>query len=172
MYAITKREGELAAAEWEKHWIVRTCGLYARPSHTEARNFVKTILRVGRTRGQVRVVDDQFCTPSYVPHVARALLEVVGATSGRPASWGTYHVVNSGSTTWHAMAVEIFRQAGLSAKVDPISTAEYAFPTPRPAYSVLDTTRYHALGYAPMPDWQAALAEYFAEWRQLPEEQR
>ena len=69
-------------------------------------------------------------------------------------------------------SLDEFYQAGLSAKVDGISTAEYAFPTPRPAYSVLDTSRYHSLGYAPMPDWQAALAEYFAEWRELPEEQR
>ena len=167
VYAITKWEGEQAAAGWEKHWIVRTCGLYARPSHAEAKNFVRTMLRLGSTRRQLQVVDDQVCTPSYVPHVARAILFLTGASAQQHAPWGLYHVVSSGWTTWHDFAVEIFRLAGLNVAVQPITTAQYAAPSPRPAYSVLDTSVYDALGGPPLPDWKAALAEYFAEMASL-----
>ena len=84
VYAVTKFEGEQAAAAWPKHLIVRTCGLYARPSHAAARNFVKTILRLARTQPKLRVVDDQWCTPTYVPHVARAIVYLLG-TNGASA---------------------------------------------------------------------------------------
>jgi dTDP-4-dehydrorhamnose reductase len=177
IYAITKQEGERAAACWEKHLIVRTCGLYARPSHLAAKNFVKTILRLARTKPQLRVVDDQLCTPSYVPHVARAVLFLVGSRlpslSERPvggeggAPWGIYNVTNRGETTWCRMAREIVRLAGLDVPVDPITTAEFAAPAPRPAYSVLDTTAYHRLGGPEMPDWKEALAEYFKELKTI-----
>jgi dTDP-4-dehydrorhamnose reductase len=90
VYAVTKFEGELAAACWPKHYIVRTCGLYARPSHLAAKNFVKTIIRLARSQPKLRVVDDQTCTPSYVPHVARAVLFLLGTyvplPSGRAPS--------------------------------------------------------------------------------------
>jgi dTDP-4-dehydrorhamnose reductase len=167
VYAITKHEGEQAAACWEKHLIVRTCGLYARPSNTAAKNFVKTILRLARTKPKLRVVDDQTCTPSYVPHVARAVLFLIGANSGRAAPWGVYNVTNRGETTWCGLAREIVRLAGLEVPVEPITTAEFAAPAPRPAYSVLDTTAYHRLGGAAMPDWKEALAEYFEELNQI-----
>ena len=163
VYATTKREGELAAASHSKHWVVRTCGLYARPSHAEANHFVKTMLRLGAVRPQLRVVNDQHCTPSYVPHVAAAILNIVGVNRTKPAPWGIYHVVNGGSTTWHDFAIEIFRLAGLNVQVEAITTAEYGTPAARPLYSVLDTTKYHALGVAPMALWSKALAEYFAE---------
>ena len=167
VYAITKQEGERAAACWEKHLIVRTCGLYARPSHIAAKNFVKTILRLARTKPKLRVVDDQTCTPSYVPHVARAVLFLVGANGGRAAPWGVYNVTNRGETTWCGFAREIVWLAGLDVPVEPITTAEFAAPAPRPAYSVLDTTAYHRLGGPAMPDWKEALAEYFEELNQV-----
>lgn len=168
IYAITKREGELAAATYAKHWVVRTCGLYARPSHAEANHFVKTMLRLGASRPLVRVVNDQHCTPSYVPHVAAAVLRIVGATGPKPAPWGVYHVVNRGSTTWYDFAVEIFRLAGMNVVVEPITSVQYNAPAARPLDSVLDTTKYHALGVPPMPSWSEALAEYFAERAGLP----
>lgn len=163
VYAVTKYEGEQAAVGWAKHIIVRTCGLYARPSHAEAKNFVKTMLRVGFSGKPLRVVNDQHCTPSYVPHVARAIIFLAGITTGRPAPWGLYHVVNRGVTTWYDFAGELFRQAGMSVPVEPITTAQYNAPAPRPAYSVLDTTKYHALAGPTMPDWQSGLTEYLTE---------
>ena len=84
-----------------------------------------------------------------------------------PAPWGIYHVTNTGQTTWREMAVEIFRLAGMNVTVQPITTAEYGAPAARPSYSVLDTAAYHRLGGPPMPDWKAALTEYFAEWKEL-----
>jgi dTDP-4-dehydrorhamnose reductase len=178
VYAVTKYEGELAAAKWSKHLIVRTCGLYARPSNRAAKNFVKTILRLAGSQPKLRVVDDQTCTPSYVPHVARALLFLLGSQlpspsgrgtgrEGTPAPWGIYNVTNRGETTWCGMAREIVRLAGLDVPVEPITTAQFAAPAPRPAYSVLDTSVYHRLGGPAMPDWKKALAEYFDELKQV-----
>ncbi|MBN2577816.1 MAG: dTDP-4-dehydrorhamnose reductase [Pirellulales bacterium] len=163
IYAQTKWEGERAAAAWPKHWIVRTCGLYARPGDARAKHFVKTMLRLASEKPELRIVADQHCTPSYVPHVARGLLFLGGLTGGTPAPWGLYHLTNRGATTWYEFAAEIFRRAGLNVQLTPITTAEYAAPAPRPAYSVLDTAKYHALGGPAMPDWKEALAEYLAE---------
>ncbi|NQU20769.1 MAG: dTDP-4-dehydrorhamnose reductase [Candidatus Nealsonbacteria bacterium] len=162
VYARTKLEGEQAAAKHEKHLIVRTCGLYARPSDEQAGNFVKTMLRLGRTVKELSVVADQHCTPSYVPDVARAVAFLVGATAAEPAPWGIYHVTNRGRTTWHEFATEIFRLADVDVPVRAITTAEYGPAAPRPAYSVLDTTKYESLGGPAMPTWQEALAEYFS----------
>ena len=121
------------------------------------------MLRLGATRPELRIVADQLCTPTYVPHLARAIRFLVGANGGSPAPWGTYHVTNTGQTTWFDFATEIFRQAKLDVTLHAITTAEYGAPAARPSYSVLDTTAYHGLSGPPMPDWQAALAEYFTE---------
>jgi dTDP-4-dehydrorhamnose reductase len=190
VYAKTKLEGEQAAAKLPKHLIVRTCGLYARPSDPRAANFVKTMLRLGAARHELHIVDDQRCTPTFVPHLARAILFLLGR-SGCPQAicgagvsparaagtaapqdtpWGTYHVTNTGEATWREFATEIFRQAGMQVEIQPITTAEYGAPAARPSYSVLDTAAYHRLGGPTMPDWKAALEEYFVEWRQLKEE--
>jgi dTDP-4-dehydrorhamnose reductase len=182
VYARTKFEGERAAAGHPKHLIVRTCGLYARPSDPRAANFVKTMLRLGAARPkgdypnsrrsengtvpleprEIRVVADQHCTPTYVPHLARAILFLLDH-GGTSVPWGAYHVTNTGDTTWHDFAVEIFRLARMPVTVHPITTADYAAPAPRPSYSLLDTTAYHRLAGPPMPDWRSALVEYFAE---------
>ena len=155
VYAESKLGGERQAAAWPKHVIVRTCGLYGFPGpKTAGGNFVDTMLRLGRERGHLRVVDDQHCTPSYVPHVARAV-----AFLARAGAYGAFHVVNSGATTWHDFADEIFRQAGLKVALERITTAQYGAVAPRPGYSVLDTAKYHALGGPPMPSWQEALRE-------------
>ena len=171
VYARTKLEGERAAARHPKHLIVRSCGLYAHPSDARAVHFVKTMLRLAGTRPELRVVADQHCTPTYVPHLARAILFLL--RSGRPGGlWGTYHVTNTGETTWHEFATEILRQANMPVPIHPITTAEFGSPAARPSYSVLNTAAYHQLGGPPMPDWKSALAEYFEAWWQLQTEQR
>jgi dTDP-4-dehydrorhamnose reductase len=166
VYARTKLEGELAAAKHPKHLILRTCGLYSRPSDPRAVNFVKTMLRLGAERRELRIVNDQHCTPTFVPHLAAAILILLGIDS-KPAPWGTYHVTNTGEATWCEFAAEIFRQAGMQVDIRPISTAEYGAPAARPSYSVLDTSAYHRVGGPAMPHWKAALLEYFIEWRRL-----
>lgn len=158
VYALTKLEGERIAGQWERHFIVRTCGLYGRPGSRSGGNFVETMLQLAAKRKHLSVVDDQHCTPSYVSHVARAIRFLVGTQAH-----GTYHVVNSGETTWYDVAAEIFRIQGLDVQLEPISTAEYAARAFRPSYSVLDTSKYRALPDAPsMPAWQDALREYMA----------
>lgn len=158
VYAQSKLEGEAQAAGWSKHVIVRTCGLYGRRGpQTSASNFVDTMLRLRREGKPLRIVDDQQCTPSYVPHVATAILFLLEA-----GHFGTYHVVNRGATTWYGFASEIFRLSGLQVPMERITTAQYGAPAPRPLYAVLDTSKYHALGGPAMPTWQDALAEYLS----------
>jgi dTDP-4-dehydrorhamnose reductase len=159
VYARTKFEGERHAAGWPKHYIVRTCGLYGRPGPTSSGNFVRTMLRLGSERDRLRVIDDQYVTPSYVPHVARAVRFLL-----ETSAFGTYHIVNAGETTWFGFAQEIFRLAGIAIRLEPIATPEYGATAPRPAYSILDTTKYHALLGAPvMPSWKEGLEEYLGE---------
>jgi dTDP-4-dehydrorhamnose reductase len=160
VYARTKLEGERYSAEWKKHFVVRTCGLYGRLGPRSAGNFVETMLELAGRR-RLRVVHDQHCTPSYVPHVARAIRFLLGT-----GAYGTYHVANGGETTWYDFAAEIFRRSALEVELEPISTSEYGSKAPRPVYSVLDTGKYRALpGRPAMPPWQAALAEYLTARR-------
>ncbi len=155
VYGQTKLSGEQQAALWEKHYIVRTCGLYG---HTPRKtNFVEKILELARTRDRLRVVDDQRCSPTYVEHLVDAILFLCDASA-----FGLYHVVNQGSITWYELATEILFQSGLNTPVEPIRSAEFRAAAPRPTYSVLDTHKYHALGGPTMPGWREALAEYLA----------
>ena len=156
VYAQSKLAGERCAAEYPRHFIVRTCGLYG-PSGpgTPKGDFVETMLRLGSQRDVLRVVADQHCTPSYAVHVAGAILFLLSTDR-----YGTYHVTNQGETTWHEFGREIFRLADMPIKVEPITTAQYGAAAPRPAYSVLDVSKYHSLSGPPMPTWQQALAEY------------
>lgn len=159
VYARSKLAGEQAAARNPRHLIVRTCGLYLRSpaGPIRGKNFVDTMLVLARDRSTLRIVNDQWCTPSYVPHVAQAIAYLL-----RREAWGTFHVVNQGATTWFDFAAEIFRLAELPMELVPISAAEYGAPAPRPGYSVLSTAKYHALGGPPLPDWRAGLASYFS----------
>lgn len=162
VYAQSKLAGEQAAATCEKHVIVRTCGLYGRRAKPTQSNFVDTMLRLGAERDRLRVVNDQLCTPSYVRDVARGLLFLV-----EQGHFGLFHVVNAGATTWYDFACEILRLAGINTPVEPISTAEYGARAPRPAYSVLDTTKYRSLASPPLPTWQSALADYLHTGTQM-----
>jgi dTDP-4-dehydrorhamnose reductase len=158
VYAVSKLAGEHSAANAPRHFIVRTCGLYGqRGSGHAAGNFVDTMLRLSRERTLLRVVDDQHCTPSFVPDVAAAIQRLLGTSA-----YGVYHVVNAGATTWHDFAAEIFRQRGIRIDLERITTAQYAAPAPRPAYSVLDTSKLESLIGAPLRPWREALAAYLA----------
>jgi dTDP-4-dehydrorhamnose reductase len=153
VYARSKLEGERHAAKWSRHFIVRSSGLYG-PA-PQGNNFVDTMLRLSVQRPELRVVDDQSCTPTYVVHLAsavRCLLET--------SAFGTYHVTNGGWTTWYGFADKIFRFLGRDVILRPITTQEFGARAPRPAYSVLDTTKYHSLRGPRMPEWTDALHEY------------
>jgi dTDP-4-dehydrorhamnose reductase len=159
VYAWSKLAGEEQAQRAERHIVVRTCGLYGRAAPgRRPNNFVETMLRLGAERDRLRIVDDQYCTPSYVRDVARAILFLLAEEQ-----YGTYHITNHGATNWAGFAAEIFRQAKLDVEIEPITTSEYGAPAPRPSFSVLDTSKYDRLGGPRLPDWQEALAEYLID---------
>ncbi len=155
VYAESKLQSERVASDWTRHLIVRTCGLYGRLAERSAGNFVETMLRLAAAGKRLRVVNDQRCTPTYVPHLVRAMRYLLDAGAS-----GIYHVTSDGETTWYEFAQEIFRQSAVSVQMEPIRSAEWGAPATRPAYSVLDCLKYRSLPSAPpMPCWQEALAE-------------
>jgi dTDP-4-dehydrorhamnose reductase len=158
VYASSKWESERIAAELVDSLTVRTCGLYASRADDSVRNFPKTMLRLAAQHPTVRVVDDQHCTPSYVPHVARAILFLV-----ERGQRGRFHIVNGGATTWCGFARELFRQAGLPTRVQAITSAEYPAAAPRPPYSVLDPGKYASLGGPALPRWQDGITAFLRD---------
>jgi dTDP-4-dehydrorhamnose reductase len=154
-YGRGKLAGEEAVrATLPHHLIVRTAWLYGQ----EGPNFVLTMLRLARERGALRVVADQWGSPTWTGHLAPALVRLV--ERGAP---GTYHLTNSGSTTWYGFAQAIVEEARLDVPVEPISTGEYPTPAPRPAYSVLANRVWRELGERAMPAWRDGLRAYLAE---------
>ena len=154
VYAVSKRDGELAALEsCSRVCVVRTCGLYDPVSVDGTTNFVKTMLRLGRERQSLRIVRDQRCTPTYVRDLAPALLYVAASQVS-----GVLHVTNLGETTWYDFAGEIFGLAGVSIELEAITSEQYGAPAPRPSYSVLSCERYERLGGPALRGWKEALA--------------
>jgi dTDP-4-dehydrorhamnose reductase len=153
-YGRTKLHGELAVRErCPDHLIVRTSWLYGR----EGPNFVLTMLRLATELPEVRVVADQQGAPTWTGHLAPAVLRLIEV--GPP---GTYHLTNSGVTTWHGVALAAIRGRGMDTGVVPISTAEFPTLATRPAYSVLNNRRWRELGEPPLPSWEEGLRSYLA----------
>ena len=136
------------------HQIVRTAWLYGQ----EGPNFVLTMLRLAKEPGALRVVADQWGSPTWTGHLAPALVRLV--ERGVP---GTYHLTNSGSTSWHGFAQAIVEEAGLSVPVEAIQSSDFPTPAPRPAYSVLANRAWEGLGEAPLPPWRDGLRAYLAQ---------
>lgn len=159
-YGRTKLAGERAVLERlpDRSWIVRTAWLYG----ANGPNFVATMRRLERERDTVDVVDDQRGQPTSSVDLAERIAALVAAD----APPGVYHGTNSGETTWHGLAREVFTLAGADpSRVRPTSSAAFVRPAPRPAYSVLGHSRWADAGLAPMRSWRAAL---HAAWPALP----
>jgi dTDP-4-dehydrorhamnose reductase len=155
-YARSKLAGEeFVQAECPSHFVIRTCGLYGRAQTAGKGNFVRTMLRMAAEGRPLKVVDDQHCTPSYAVDVAAAIWKLLETTR-----FGLYHVTNTGETTWHGFAGEIFRVAGLDVPVTAIPSRDFPQKAKRPAYSVLDCSKLSATTGLTMPTWQDALARY------------
>lgn len=159
IYALSKSLGEETVRLSEaRHFIIRTCGIYGRARTAGKGNFVETMLRLGKERGEVRVVTDQRCTPTSAVDLATGILKLIDTQA-----YGLYHLTNGGSCTWFEFAEEIFRQAGLSVKMTGITTEEFGAAAERPRFSVLDCRKFMAAtGWTP-PTWQEALRVYLAE---------
>lgn len=159
-YGRTKLEGEKAVAKCPRHWNVRTAWLYG----LQGPNFVKTMLRLLRERGHIRVVDDQWGCPTWTEDLAIALLKIIEQNK----SPGIYHYAGSGPTTWCSFAREIGRLAAESGilkrdwSVEGISTADYPTPARRPSWSVLDTCKVTENFGVQVRPWQDSLASYMA----------
>jgi dTDP-4-dehydrorhamnose reductase len=159
VYGRTKEAGErLVRAANPRHAVLRTSWVYA----VHGNNFVKTMLRLGRERDQLRVVADQHGAPTYADDIARAILLVArGLAAGGPA--GTFHFTNAGETTWHSFACAIWDRAGpkLNRKpaIEAIPTSAYPTPARRPMNSRLDCSKIAAAYSVPRRPWSEALDE-------------
>ena len=157
VYGQTKLEGELAVANsLEKYFIVRIAWVFGK----NGKNFVKTMLALSQKYDTLRVVCDQIGTPTYTFDLARLLVDMI-----ETEKYGYYHATNEGGyISWYDFSCEIFRQAGRSTKVLPVTTAEYGLSrAARPFNSRLDKSKLSEAGFTPLPHWQDALARYLRE---------
>jgi dTDP-4-dehydrorhamnose reductase len=168
VYGRSKLSGESAvAAANARHVILRTAWLYAPQGH----NFLLTMLRLARERPELRVVGDQRGNPTYVPHLADAILAIAsGLVAGvqRAPPWGIYHATSAGETTWAGFAAAIVEAAATRLAVPrvpvvPITTREYPTPARRPANSCLDCSKLQRVFDLRLPPWQQGVEDCIAE---------
>lgn len=157
VYGKSKLDGELAVADTlEKYFIVRIAWAFG----LNGKNFIKTMINVGKTHGTVRVVNDQIGTPTYTLDLARLLVDMVETDK-----YGYYHATNEGGyISWYDFCCEFYRQYGLDTKVIPVTTAEYGLSkAARPFNSRLGKAKLVKAGFKPLPDWKDAVRRYLAE---------
>lgn len=157
VYGQTKLEGELAVANTlEKYFIVRIAWVFGK----NGKNFIKTMLKVGKTHDEVRVVNDQIGTPTYTFDLARLLVDM-----SETEKYGYYHATNEGGyISWYDFTKEIYKDAGYTTKVIPVTTEEYGLSkAARPFNSRLDKSKLVENGFKPLPTWQDAVARYIKE---------
>lgn len=157
VYGKSKLDGEIAVSSvLNKYFIIRIAWVFG----LNGKNFVKTMIRAGRTHDEVRVVCDQIGTPTYTPDVAKLIVDMLGTDR-----YGYYHATNEGGfVSWYDFTKEIYRQAGLKTKVIPVTTAEYGLSkAKRPYNSRLDKSKLTENGFDLLPPWQDALERFLKE---------
>jgi len=148
VYGRTKLAGEDAIRSLQpEHYIVRTAWLY----HHEGANFPQTMIRLAE-RGEVRVVSDQYGSPTYAPHLAQAILRLI-----ETRAWGTYHVAGQGAASWYELTVRLYAELAFETRVVPVATADFPRPAERPRYSVLTTIQEPKIV---LPPWQEGLRAF------------
>lgn len=161
VYGASKLAGEhFVRAICPRHFLIRTAGLYGLAQQNgdggKGYNFVELMLKIGRERGRVTVVNDQIFSPTSTADLADVIAQLLTTTA-----YGTYHITNSGACSYWDFARAIYQKAGLDAQVEPISTEAYGAKARRPLYSVLDNSRIQAIGLSPLRPWEEALEHYF-----------
>ena len=152
VYGQTKYEGELAVREiLDKYFIVRIAWVFG----VNGKNFVKTMLGLASKFDTLRVVNDQFGSPTYTYDLAKLLVDMVLTDK-----YGVYHATNEGICSWHEFACAIFKEAGIEMNVIPVTTAEYGAKANRPANSRMSKEKLTENGFEKLPAWQDALARY------------
>lgn len=155
VYGQTKYEGELAVEKYtEKYFIVRIAWVFG----VNGKNFIKTMLNLGSTRDELNVVNDQVGSPTYTYDLAKLLVDMVESDK-----YGKYHATNEGLCTWCEFAKEIFKQAGMNVKVNPVSSEEFPAKAKRPHNSRMSKDKLEANGFERLPRWEDALGRYLKE---------
>ena len=157
VYGQSKLDGEKAVSSiLEKYFIVRIAWVFG----LNGKNFIKTMINVGKTHDTVRVVNDQIGTPTYTKDLARLLIDMAETDK-----YGYYHATNEGGyISWYDFCCEFYRQYGLTTKVIPVTTAEYGLSkAARPFNSRLDKSKLVSAGFKPLPAWQDAVQRYLRE---------
>ena len=157
VYGQSKLDGELAVSQTlKKYFIVRIAWVFG----LNGKNFIKTMINVGKTHDTVRVVNDQIGTPTYTYDLARLLVDMI-----ETEKYGYYHATNEGGyISWYDFCCEFYRQYGLETKVIPVTTAEYGLSkATRPFNSRLDKRKLVEMGFTPLPDWKDAVKRYLEE---------
>ncbi len=160
IYGNSKLAGEyLVRTVNPRHFVLRTSALYGKhPCRAKGgQNFVDLMLRLGRERGKVRVVDSEFVSPTSTSDLAQQVVALSGCDA-----FGLYHATGEGSCSWYEYAKEIYSLANLNAKVEVASSSEFPAKVARPSYSVLENRALNQLGLNKFRPWQEALADYLA----------
>ena len=155
VYGMAKYKGELYVEELvKKYFIVRISWVFG----LHGNNFIKTMLRLGKERGAVSVVNDQIGSPTYTPDLSRLLADMILTDK-----YGRYHATNEGLCSWYDFAVEIFKQANLDVAVTPVSSDAFPVKAKRPHNSRMDKSKLTENGFKLLPTWQDALGRYLLE---------
>lgn len=151
VYGQTKYEGELEVERLKKHFIIRIAWVFGINGH----NFIKTMLRLGRERHEVSVVNEQIGSPTYTYDLAKLCVDMI-----QTKEYGTYHATNEGFCSWYEFACEIFKQANMEVIVHPVGSSEYPTRAIRPKNSRMNKTELDKHGFKRLPTWQDALERY------------
>ena len=152
VYGESKYQGELAVEEYlEKYFTVRIAWVFG----VNGKNFIKTMLRLAESQKEINVVNDQIGSPTYTYDLAVLLVDMV-----ETEKYGRYHATNEGLCTWYEFAKEIFRQAEVDIRVNPVSSDEFPAKAKRPHNSRMDKRKLVRNGFRPLPPWQDALKRY------------
>lgn len=157
-YGRSKLAGErLIDEKTERYYTLRTSWLYSTHGH----NFYKTMLRLAHEKGELRVVNDQFASPTYAGALAEDVLSLLHKVmiERHPVPFGLYHYTHEGTASWFEFAGEIMKQSGLAVPVHPVSTSAYPVKAIRPAYSKLDITKWRSFTGIAVKNWKEALAD-------------
>ncbi|WP_349667487.1 dTDP-4-dehydrorhamnose reductase [Lacrimispora sp.] len=155
IYGQTKYEGELEVEEnLNKYFIVRIAWVFG----VNGKNFIKTMLNLGKTRDKLSVVADQVGSPTYTFDLARLLVDMI-----ETEKYGRYHATNEGLCSWYEFACEIFKQAGMNVTVEPVTSDQFPVKAKRPMNSRISKDKLIENGFQPLPSWQDALRRYLTE---------
>lgn len=157
VYGKTKYEGELFVQQLEKFFTVRISWVFG----LHGNNFIKTMLKLGKERDELNVVDDQIGSPTYTKDLSVLLADII-----QTDKYGIYHASNEGLCSWYEFAKEIFSRAGLNVKLNPVDSSAFPVKAKRPHNSRMDKSKLVQNGFKPLPDWKDALRRYIEELKE------